>query len=80
MKRNAEIEQRIQKRKYNDMRLNINSYGGMGMDGISANEKTLRLEEMNYIANHPEIYKPPSQPMTPFSLTATSESDTYAPF
>ena len=35
----------------------INSYGGMGMDGISEEERKLRLEELDYIRNHPEIYK-----------------------
>ena len=27
------------------------------MDGISVNEKKLRLEELEYIRNHPEIFK-----------------------
>ena len=54
--RNLDIEKRIKERKDNDYKLGINSYGGMGLDGISGNYKNMILEEMNYIKNHPEIY------------------------
>lgn len=55
--RNIELENRIKERQLSDKLKNINSYGGMGMDSISVNEKKIRLEELNYIKNHPEIYK-----------------------
>lgn len=57
MNRNLEIEQRISKRD-NLRKHGGNPYGGMGMDGISEAEKKLRYEEMAYIKNHPEIYRP----------------------
>ena len=68
MNRDVEIEQRIQMRKENDLRRNINSYGGMGMDGISGVEKTQLLEELEYMKTHPSIYKSQTKIMTPFSL------------
>lgn len=79
MNRNIEIEQRIEKRKQRDIELGRNSYGGMGMDGLSGNEKAIIVEELNYIANHPELYKRTSKPLEPFSLFAHSPSTTYAP-
>ena len=57
MDRNIELENRINKRHNYDISHKINSYGGMGMDCISTNEKKLRLEELNYIKKHPEIFK-----------------------
>lgn len=57
MNRNLELENRIKERENFDRLHKINSYGGMGMDGISENEKNLRLDELEYIRNHPEIYK-----------------------
>jgi hypothetical protein len=57
MNRNLELENRIKERKTYDRLQKINSYGGMGMDGISVNEKKLRLDELEYIRNHPEIFK-----------------------
>lgn len=57
MNRNIEIEDRIHKRKNSDILHKINSYGGMGMDGLVGEEKLKRLEEINYMKNHPEIYK-----------------------
>lgn len=57
MNRNLELENRIKEIKNFDRLHNINSYGGMGMDGIYVNEKKLRLEELEYIRNHPEIFK-----------------------
>ena len=57
MHRNVELERRIKERKANDKMYHRNSYGGMGMDGISEEERKLRLEELDYIRNHPEIYK-----------------------
>ena len=57
MNRNLELENRIKERNNFDRLHKINSYGGMGMDGISLNEKKLRLEELDYIRNHPEIFK-----------------------
>jgi hypothetical protein len=59
MSRNINIENRINKRRNHDKLYKINSYGGMGMDGISENERQLRLEELDYIKKHPEIYKKP---------------------
>lgn len=56
MNRDPEIEKRINKITYYDNLYKINSYGGMGMDGLSAGEKKLRLQELDYIRNHPEIY------------------------
>lgn len=58
MNRNIEIEQRIKKRQQNDLLDGINSYGGMGMDCCSPAEKKLKLEELEYIQRHPEIFKP----------------------
>ena len=39
MDRNIELENRINKRHNYDISHKINSYGGMGMDCISTNEK-----------------------------------------
>jgi hypothetical protein len=78
MNRNIEIEKRIEKRKQQDLKLKINSYGGMGMDGLSQCEKAVIIEELNYIANHPELYKPSKPKFNPFSLFANSPSETYA--
>lgn len=66
MNRNIEIENRIKARAEFDKLHKINSYGGMGMDGISVNEKNLRLEEINYIRTHPEIYKNKKTPNNHF--------------
>ena len=57
MNRNIEIEQRIKNRQANDLLYGINSYGGMGMDCCSPAEKKLKWEELNYIQQHPEIFK-----------------------
>lgn len=46
---NSEIEKRIKQRKEHDEKYGINSYGGMGMDGISKEERALRMEEINYL-------------------------------
>lgn len=62
MNRNIELENRIEERKKFDKLSKINSYGGMGMDCASADEKKLRLEEIEYMRNHPEIFKKNSQP------------------
>lgn len=56
MFRNLNIEKRINERTENDCKLGINSYGGMGLDGISGNCKNITMEELNYMKNHPEIY------------------------
>lgn len=56
MIRNIEVEKRIRERKENDIKLATNSYGGMGMDGITGNYKTMIMEEVNYMKSHPEIY------------------------
>ena len=58
MDRNIELENRINKRRDYDILHGINSYGGM--DG-SVNEKKLRLEELDYIKTHPEIYRKNNQ-------------------
>lgn len=57
MNRNFELESRINKIQKYDILNKVNSYGAMGMDGISDNVKKLRLEELDYMRNHPEIYK-----------------------
>lgn len=67
MKRNFELEKRIKIRKDYDHKHGINSYGGMGMDGITIEEKKIIEEEINYISQHPEIYKK-EKPIHPFPL------------
>jgi hypothetical protein len=57
MDRNLELENRIRERQNYDKLHKINSYGGMGMDGISVNEQKVRLEELKYMRNHPEIFE-----------------------
>ena len=57
MDRNLHIEERIRERTKYDILHQINSYGGMGMDGITGDEKRKRLEEIDYMNNHPEIYR-----------------------
>ena len=57
MDRDLELENRI-KERYNYDRLHkINSYGGMGMDGISTNKLKIILEELDYIKKHLEIFQ-----------------------
>lgn len=56
MKRNLEIEQRIEKNIKFNIQHKVNLYGGMGMDGISIEEKRKRLQELDYIQKHPELY------------------------
>ncbi len=82
MNRNLNIEKRIEQRKQNDNRLKINSYGGMGMDGISGDYKIMILEELDYISSHPEIYNNTKKPvLTPYSLFPIMNiSDKYASF
>lgn len=57
MNRNLELENRIKERNNYDNLHKINSYGGMGMDCASVNEKKLKLEELDYMRNHPEIFR-----------------------
>lgn len=57
MERNLYIEDRIRKRTQYDILHQINSYGGMGMDGLIGEEKRKRVEEINYMNKHPEIYR-----------------------
>jgi len=57
MDRNLELEERIYKRMHTDTVNKINSYGGMGMDCAPSDEKKLRLEEIDYMRKHPEIFR-----------------------
>ena len=57
MNRNFAMEKRIKDMQDSDILHKINSYGGMGMGTASPNEKKIRLEEIDYIEKHPEIYK-----------------------
>lgn len=64
MNRDFALEQRIKKRTEYDISHGINSYGGMGMDGLDGHERQIRLQEIEYIRNHPEVYRrpPPNDP------------------
>ena len=62
MPRDFELEKRIKERQDTDIKLKRNSYGGMGMDSISGNYKKMILEELEYISNHPEIYRNTTRP------------------
>lgn len=57
MPRNFEIEKRIKANLEYNHKNNVNLYGGMGMDSASPKEKLLREEELEYMKNHPELYK-----------------------
>lgn len=61
--RDMEIEERIARRHAADVAGKMNSYGGMGMDSISDEERALRIAEGKYIAAHPELY--PRSPPKP---------------
>lgn len=57
MKRNFDIEARIKMRR-NALGYGANPYGGMGMDGNSASVIKEKQEELDYMNQHPEIYRP----------------------
>ena len=54
--RDTEIEARIARRHAADVADQINSYGGMGMDSVSAAERKLRVAEVQYMTAHPELF------------------------
>ena len=66
MDRNIQIENRIRKIIEHDTLHKINSYGWIAMDCASENEKKLRLEELQYMRKHPEIFRksPPNDNST----------------
>jgi hypothetical protein len=65
MNRDYEIEKRISERSKEDRLLKKNSYGGMGMDSVTEEEKQILYKELDYIRKHPEIYKKPPSPTDP---------------
>lgn len=58
----VELENRINKRLHYDKLHKINSYGGMGMDCISKNEEKNRIEEIDYMRKHPEMFNKQIKP------------------
>ena len=56
LNKNEEIEKRIQMIINYDIKHNTHTYGTTIMDGLSENEKKLRMEELLYIQQHPEMY------------------------
>lgn len=57
MDRNLELEKRIKFIFERDKELGINSYEGIYLTSVSNEIYKMRLEEMKYMKNHPEIYK-----------------------
>jgi hypothetical protein len=65
MNRDYEIEKRISERSKEDRLKKKNSYGGMGMDSVTEEQKQILYKELDYIQKHPEIYKKPPPPTDP---------------
>ena len=57
MDRNLELEKRIKFIFERDKELGINSYEGIYLTSVSNEIYKMRLEEMKYMKNHPEISK-----------------------
>ena len=56
-KRNYELEKRIKQIEKHNKDYGINLYGGMGLDSVSNDIKLLRLEELKYINDNPQLYQ-----------------------
>jgi len=56
-KRNDEIEKRIKLIEKRNNIHGINLYGGMGLDSVLSDVKLLRLEELEYMKQHPDLYE-----------------------
>jgi len=64
--RDLDIEKRIADREKHFILTGAYAYGGMGMDGNSPELLAEKHEEINYIRNHPDIYKTPEKKPQPF--------------
>jgi hypothetical protein len=55
--RNYELEKRIKLIEKHNKDYGINLYGGMGLDSVSNDIRLLRLEELKYMKDNPQLYQ-----------------------